>query len=68
MQNQKTTDMKTNEAKTDYPSTTAGEKGKYISDSIMLKMHLKAAMKFDQTLDFSSVRRKIKTSGRSIQA
>ena len=52
MQNQKVIDVKTNESKTDYPSTTTRGKGKYISDSIMLKMHLKATMKFDQTVDF----------------
>ena len=51
MQNQKAADVKTNEAKTDYPSATARGKGKYISDSVMLKTHLKAMMKFDQTLD-----------------
>ena len=55
MQNQKAIDVKTNESKTDYPSATAGGKGKYISDPVMLKMHLKATMKFDQTLDFFQV-------------
>ena len=69
MQNQKAADVKTNEAKTDYPSATAGGKGKYIFNSVILKTHLKAMMMFDQTLDFFlSIRRKIKTSGRSIQA
>ena len=57
MQNQKASDVKTNvskkinEAKTDYPSATMGGKGKYTSNSVMLKRHLKATMKFDQTLD-----------------
>ena len=57
MQNQKTADVKTNvlekidEAKTDYPSAMAGEKGKYIFDSIILKKHLRATMKSEQTVD-----------------
>ena len=51
MQNQKAANVKTNEAKTDYPSATAREKGKYISDSVMLKTHLRATMKSEKTMD-----------------
>ena len=68
MQNQKAADVKTNEAKTDYPSATAGGKSKYISDSNTLRTNLKAALKFERTVGFFKRYRKNQTSGRSIQA
>ena len=46
-----TASEKINEAKTDYLSITVGGKGKYIFDSNKLRTNLKAAMKFEQTVD-----------------
>ena len=65
--------MKTNkskrkfEVKTRYFAATAEALTKQISDSNMLKMHPKAAIKLDQTMDCLSARGRLKTSGKSIQ-